>query len=304
MDEPLVSVIMSSYNESANEIEQSIDSVIEQTYRNIEIIIIDDNPANDMLREKLNSITDSRVHVIFNEKNIGLIKSLNKALEYAQGEYIVRMDADDICIPTRIKDEMQYLLESNADLIGSYVTLIDEHGFVVKSTMKLPISNNKIKRYMKWGSCVCHPTWLVKREVYKKLGGYRKVPNCEDYDFLQRAIKEGFILGNIPKVELKYRVRKTGISQANADDQYLLRDYLAHCNSHGDDLSEEEIKKYLTSQTFFQNKKQLEKYHILKHEIKNKDYVVKAKALLRMPVNPYFWKDIIEKIMLKVREEL
>lgn len=302
MNEPLVSVIMSLYNESINEIELSIGSVIEQSYKNIEIIVIDDNPENIDLREKLNSISDNRVNVVYNDKNIGLVKSLNKALKYTHGNYIARMDADDICIPTRIKDEMQYLHENEIDLVGAYVTLINENGSVIKPEMRLPVSHEEIRKYMRWGNCICHPTWLAKRKVYEKLGGYRAALHCEDYDFLLRAIKEGFILGNIPKIELKYRVRKTGVSQVNADNQYLLRDYLAKQNICGIIPSEKAIEKYMQSEVFSRNRSKLEDYHMIKSGIKNGGIAGIARAFCIMPINIFFWKDLIEKVMQRARE--
>ena len=99
-----VSVIMSTYKEPIEWIQQSVDSILNQTYKNLEFIIIVDNPEYAELVSLLNDYADSddRISVVVNNNNIGLVKSLNKALSFCTGEYVARMDADDISLPERL----------------------------------------------------------------------------------------------------------------------------------------------------------------------------------------------------------
>ncbi len=107
--EDLISVIMSTYNESVSELRESIESVLKQTYSNIEFIIVIDNPNNEELSAFIYSFDDPRIRVIKNDRNIGLVNSLNKAICQSKGKYLARMDADDICEANRLKLQKDYL---------------------------------------------------------------------------------------------------------------------------------------------------------------------------------------------------
>ena len=111
MNFPIISVIMSVYNEPLDWVQESIDSILQQTFGNFEFIIINDNPNNKELFDFLitNKIKDNRIIIINNDENIGLTKSLNKGLERAKGEYIARMDADDISLPERLEKQINFL---------------------------------------------------------------------------------------------------------------------------------------------------------------------------------------------------
>ena len=128
---PIVSVIMSIYKEPLEWLHESIDSILYQTFKDFEFIIICDNPEYKEGIELLNEYRkkDDRIIIINNVKNIGLTKSLNKGLAVAKGKYIARMDADDIAMPNRFEHQITYL-DKNTDLvaIGSSVSIIDEKG--------------------------------------------------------------------------------------------------------------------------------------------------------------------------------
>ena len=123
-----MSVIMSCYNERKPDIIKSINSILEQTYKLFEFIIIVDNPKNNEIIETIKKFKDKRIKVIINEKNIGLAESLNKGISIAKGKYIARMDADDISLPNRFKIQFDYL-ESHPDIdvVGSNRITIDEN---------------------------------------------------------------------------------------------------------------------------------------------------------------------------------
>ena len=106
---PLVSVIMSAYN-SENYIAKSIESITEQSYKNIEFLIIDDN-SQDNTSEVIKDYEkfDKRIKFISNQKNIGLTKSLNKAIKLSQGKLVARQDDDDISLPNRLEIQVKYI---------------------------------------------------------------------------------------------------------------------------------------------------------------------------------------------------
>ncbi|CDE69487.1 MAG: glycosyltransferase [Clostridium sp. 44_14] len=302
MEAPLVSILMSTYNETPKELDESINSILHQTYSNFEFLIINDNPNNCELEETLKTYVDSRIRIIRNEKNLGLVKSLNAGLKLCEGQYVARMDADDISRQSRIQDELLYLKKNHLDMIGSYIETIDEHGETIKSLMRFPEKHNQIAKFMRWGSCSCHPTWFLKREVCLKLHGYRKTPHCEDYDFMLRAINNGYKIGNIPKVELSYRIRKSGVSKSHEAEQFLLRDYLAQNMKRIDLLTEESITEFLDSEKFHRQVEQLTRYKNEKQIIKNGSSIKKIKAATQIPKNCFFWRDIVEKTTLLLRE--
>lgn len=299
---PKISVIMSVYNETVDELSSSIDSIIKQTYQNIEFIIVDDNPKNKNIKTVVHKIKDPRIKFIENKKNVGLVQSLNKAISQATGCFIARMDADDISKRNRLEDELHYVERNKLDVVGSFLEIIDENGVVRKESMNFPTTASHVKFFMRWGSCLAHPTWLVRREVYQKLNGYRNIPSCEDYDFILRAIAHGYKVGNIPKVELSYRIRQSGVSKSHESQQFLLRDYLARNRKRIDLLTEESIAKFLESREFQKQLKQLSHYKKLKQILKKESGIKKIKAVAEIPGNCFFWRDIVEKITLILRE--
>lgn len=299
MQEHLISVLMSTYNETKEELDLSISSILLQSYRNIELIIIDDNPQNEMLKNYLNGIQDDRVHIYYNEDNLGLVKSLNKALSYANGDIIARMDADDISLPYRLENQLEYLEENALDMLGCNLMLIDEKGQIIRECMRFPQYDAKIRQCMPWGGCIAHPTWMVRTSVYKELGGYRGVPYCEDYDFITRVLsKKVYKVGNLQEIGLKYRIRSSSISNSNSREQYLLRMYIARNRNHICEMKEDDLNAYRGSESYKKDQKIYDKYLASKDEFKNKN----KWAIFNILINKYFYLNIIEKLVLRWRE--
>lgn len=293
--EDLISVIMSSYNESIVELRESINSVLRQTYSNIEFIIVIDNPANVKLRDFVYSLSDSRIHIIENKSNIGLVQSLNKAIIASRGNYIARMDADDICRPDRLELQKYFMDKYKLDLVGGSICLINVRGDEIYN-LHFPCNQWAIKFFLKWGNCIPHPTWLVRREVYIKLGGYKNVPRCEDYEFICRTLRNHFRIGNVNEYILKYRTREDSISNSNKGEQYVLRKYLS-CHRYID-VSEDEINNYIKSDLF---RREVDKYNDCKEEVKKFKISPNINNLIELLRNPYLYSLGIEKILLKIR---
>ncbi len=294
----MISVVMSAYNEKREELRKSVDSIINQTYKDLEIIIVDDNPKNEIIREYLSSLTDDRVKVLYNEQNIGLVASLNKALKHARGEYIARMDADDMSSLDRFEMQLKYLNDNNLDLIGSWMTLIDDsENDKVIGKLEYPIRSESINKCLKYDSVLPHPTWLGKREVFDKLNGYRNAKYCEDYDFLLRAANYGFKLGNIPEFCFKCRIRSNSVTRSNRSKQLLLSRYIGSNKDRINEVTEQEMEDYINSEETQKELKYFERFDDIRAEFnKGNNKLLNG---LKLMTNKYFWIIRIQRLIFK-----
>ena len=147
MHQVSVSVLMCVYNEDSRYLRESIESIIHQTYQDFEFIIICDNPNNEriiLLIEEYANI-DNRIKIHINDANIGLTKSLNIGLKLCKGEFIARIDADDVALPNRLDKQVAYM-ESHEDIMacGSYAIAINEEGREIR-LIKVPSNQLTIK---------------------------------------------------------------------------------------------------------------------------------------------------------------
>ena len=245
----LVSIIMSTYKEEEIFLRQAIESILNQSYKDFEYIIILDNPDNNLhiriIKEYAN--LDKRIKFYVNEKNMGLTASLNKGLGLAKGKYICRMDADDISINKRIENQKRYLEENNYDLTGGISQMIDENGKSIYSIKKVPTNMDKIKKALRYNQIISHPTWFGKKEVFEKLNGYRNMPLCEDYDFTLRAVLNGYKISNIDETVLKYRMTSSSISRSNLYEQYLFARFITKKYSKNKIADIKEAKQYVNN---------------------------------------------------------
>ena len=226
----MISVIMSTYKEDERLLRESIESILNQTYRDFEYIIILDYPDNDVHKSVIEeyALKDDRIHFYINEKNMGLTDSLNRGLSLCHGEYIARMDADDISLPNRLERQMKYLEKNHYDLIGGITEMINENGSLLYSIKSVPTDPKKINKALRYSQCIAHPTWLGRKEVFEKNAGYRHMPLCEDYDFTLRAVLNGFVISNLNEPVLKYRMTSNSISRSNLFEQYLYMSYITN----------------------------------------------------------------------------
>ena len=209
---PIVSVIMSVYNGERYLLE-AIDSILTQSFRDFELIVVDDGSI-DNSPQILKNISDHRLRII-TQKNRGLPNSLNVAIAESSGKYIARMDADDICLPNRLQLQYNYMQKHpEIGIIGGQARKIDENGKHI-GEMNKPIGSKYITKYIKYVCPVIHPTYFVRRDVYKKLAGYQNITPGQDYDFLYRAFNLGIRIDNIPQIIINYRINTSGNSSSN-----------------------------------------------------------------------------------------
>lgn len=293
MMENLVSVIMSTYNETREELQKSIESILRQTYKNIEFIIVVDNPQNESIKKIVNNYKnlDFRIKVINNNVNLGLAASLNKAVNLAKGEFIARMDADDISSIDRIEKQIEFINDNNLDMVASNRIDIDIRGNVLSYKSKLPTQNN-IKRLLPIGNFITHPTVIVKTSIIKNLSGYRNFGSAQDYDLWLRILSSGYKIGIIDEPLVFYRVRENSISNSNKYKQYLIGKYqkelyYKRITTKKDDFSEQNLESFLKKNNYYdENIKQRFNigYQTLDKGIlalKNKKYIKGFRLILR-----------------------
>jgi glycosyltransferase involved in cell wall biosynthesis len=227
-DSPLVSVIIPAFNASRY-IAEAVQSVLDQTYRNIEVIVIDDCSSDDTYQICLKMAeADARLQIFRNDVNRKIAASLNLAISLSKGEFVARMDADDICLPQRIAHQLNYL-QSNSEfaMVGSAVAIIDSRGEFL-STQTMPVFP-KCMKALRFGSTVAHPTWFARRKFFTTVGDYR-IAGAEDYDYLLRASALGLKMSNVAEVLLKYRVSDTNSSYQYGLKQVKLVSYVKAVN--------------------------------------------------------------------------
>ena len=247
MNKTLVSVIMSCYNETEHDLQDSIESILNQSYRYFEFIIVNDNPDNAILKKILNKyrLSDIRIKIINNSVNIGLSESLNKAISLSKGIYIARMDADDISYPNRLEKQIEYLkLNPNCDLVSTNRDDIDEESKIIKKASGIIVNDEAIPLILKYGSIITHPSVMIKASVIKSLGGYRSFKSSQDYDLWLRMVSLNCKFHIISEPLIKYRIRANSITNANFAKSYFELKYIRKLfferkkNSNKDSYSE------------------------------------------------------------------
>lgn len=246
---PLVSVIMSCYNETSDILCEAINSILNQTYSNIEFIIINDNPSNIELKELLYSYAKNpKIILIENKKNLKLPRSLNKAINVANGKYIARMDADDISLPYRIEREVNYLeTHPVCALVCSNRDDINERSEIIRRSSSSVVSDKALSAILKFDSIISHPTVLIRTSVLKELHGYRPMPVSEDFDLWLRILTSNYQIHMLPEVLLKYRIRQNSMTRINIFKTI-------YCNTY--------IKKLYRERLKFNNKDSFSEYYI------------------------------------------
>jgi glycosyltransferase involved in cell wall biosynthesis len=213
---PEISVLMAVYN-GERYLEEAIKSILGQSFGDFEFVIVDDastDGTSSILKDY--ALTDKRIRLISNEKNLGLSRSLNHGLEQAKGAYIARMDADDIARPERFATQFSWLKAHPEILVlGSAIQMINENGEQLPSEPP-PLTSAQ----MRWNSffgrqfVVCHPSVMVRRELFERFGVYAELPTSQDLELWGRLIcVEPYPITNLSEVLLDYRVHCDSVSE-------------------------------------------------------------------------------------------
>ncbi len=203
---PKVSIIMSCYN-SERYLAECLDSLINQTFSAMEILITNDG-SSDRTGEILAHYqgVDDRISVFNNESNLGLTKNLNAMIKKCRGEFIARMDSDDICRSDRIEKQHDFLSSNkHIGVVGTNCSIIDEHG-ISKGERKMPESNDAIVRKLIFFNCLNHPTIMIRSSILKNNLYDESFRTSQDWELWLRLSKMNVEMYNIQEPLLEYRV--------------------------------------------------------------------------------------------------
>lgn len=211
--EPLVSVVMPVYN-AEKYIQTSIDSLLNQTYSNIEIIVIDD-ASTDKTAQQISSINDNRIRYYKNDLNLGVGKSLNKAIQLSKGLLIARMDADDISHRQRLEKQVAYLQEhKDVELVFTRVEYINEQGDKIDFSWSNDdniIHSDTIRWTLPRVNCITHVSVLFRRHLILDYL-YEENIFAEDYELWLRMAAQGIKIAKIKDRLMSVRKHKESIT--------------------------------------------------------------------------------------------
>jgi len=216
LESPKVTVLMPVYN-GERHLNEALDSVLNQTFKDFEFLIINDGSADESVKI-IEKYCDARIRLVHNEKNLQLIATLNKGIQLARGEYIARMDCDDVCLPQRLEKQITFMDQHrDVGVCGSWISIFSEKS---RSTWQPPTDSEEISALLFFDTGVAHPSVIMRTKYFVDNGLYYDPSfiHAEDYELWTRAI-EYFKFANIPEILLCYRQTSGQISQIFNDVQ-------------------------------------------------------------------------------------
>ncbi len=280
LNTPLVSVLICAYNVEKY-IEECINAVINQTYKNLEIIVVNDGSSDSTL-PKLHSLSekDSRIKIINNSKNLGFISSLNIGIEYVSGDYVARTDADDITKPDWIEKILGCLeKEKHIIAMGSYIQVLSEQGngsnlsnyYEDGQIWKNPTEHKDIFEQMLFRNPIHNNSMVVRSSVFNQYGlrfdsSYK---HTEDYKFWLDVSRLGY-LANYPEPLVYYRFHSNQTSSLHNEYQNLMAKKIRRIaiNYYLSDLGVEgNVGEVISFEDVVQIQSQLSRLKLLKNDI-------------------------------------
>lgn len=239
-----ISVLMATHNDERF-IEAAIISIIEQTFTDFEFLIIDDFSIDSTSPILSNfARTDKRIRIVRNSRNLGLTKCLNKGLQLAKGEYVARMDGDDICHPKRLERQYAYFISHPVCVIlATEGVIIDEQGQALRDR-KIDLGGMDQEKYLlNFSSPFIHSGVMFSRKAILKLGGYNEdFRTRQDIELWLRALASGMKIDILKEKLIYFRFHEESISNRNPDNLYtnVLVRMLHLAKKQGMRLSKEE----------------------------------------------------------------
>lgn len=218
----LTSVIMPVYNKFKY-LHESVQSIINQTHQEFELIIVDDGSDDESIKI-IKTFNDPRIRLIELKENRGVSYATNVAVEAARSDYLVRMDADDLCHPQRIEKQLSFALKINADLVGCQFRTFTEEGEIHPGLLRYQKYSNtlvtpqEIIEHFTVMPTVLQGTMLLKKEILMQFPCDLSFKTAEDYEQLSRIIQSGKLVYKIPEVLYDYRYIKTSLSNTRRQE--------------------------------------------------------------------------------------
>ncbi len=253
---PKISLIMSVYN-GEDYLAEAVESVLNQTFREFELIVINDC-STDRTGEILSGFAekDARVKVHTNEVNLRLPSSLNKAISYAQGKYIARMDADDICLPERLEKQYRFMEENPNTALSSCRFMTLKNGVIASGGCGGKCDAESIKALLLVTNPILHPGIIAKADVIRDLGYDKNFTCTEDMELWTRFVMAGYEVKIMPEYLMIYRLHDKQITETTLEKQHkevvaIQKRYFAHLL---EPMSEEQEAFYIRAVYFRANR--------------------------------------------------
>lgn len=224
-EEPLVSVIMATYNEPVDIIGKAVKSILNQTFQDFELLILDDSTNQESISyiDSLNIYP--KVKVIRKPERMGLSGARNVGIQSARGKYIAIMDADDISVPERFELQVNYL-EAHSDcyVLGGQINIIDEKDRVI-SQRHYPLKGIRLRLFASYRNPLAHPTVMFRKELCDKGFIYDEtLEMSEDLDLWLRIMNADFKIENLESTLINYRVNESFTNKRSSQKQ---KNYMA-----------------------------------------------------------------------------
>ena len=212
IENPLISVLLSVYNDDKN-IKKSIDSILSQSYKNIELLVIDDC-STDKTYEIINEIKDSRVKIFRNKDNKGLTKSLNILIKESKGQILARQDSDDVSLPKRLEIQYSELQKSQLDACTTRAHIKNSKRSIPRFSHLLPLSI-----VIKYKNPFIHGTLMIRKSVILNIGMYdENIKYAQDYKLFVELLKKNYKI-KILRKKLYVLNMKNNISSLKKEEQ-------------------------------------------------------------------------------------
>lgn len=210
----LCSVVMATYDgDDLNNLVMAVDSILCQSYKNIELIIVVDGAVEEIKRSYLSTMSEYKnVKIIYLPENYGPAHARNVGIDESKGDYIAIMDADDLSDPNRINLQFKYLHQNRLDFVSSWMFVVDGSGSII-GERRIPLSKLWIKLLSPIRCPMHNPSLFCRAESIRSLKYDESFRLSEDYDLWIRAMLSGYELGNLPKPLVKYRQDNSSISK-------------------------------------------------------------------------------------------
>lgn len=294
MNKPLVSVIIPTYKRY-DLLDRAICSVINQTYKNVEIIVVDDNQPDSPERKKTEEVVSKYKSIVYlkNDKKLGGSRSRNKGIDVAKGEFIAFLDDDDEFLPTKIEEQYKLYKEMNDNNIGiiyCYVQNIDENGNK-KNVYKCDFEGNVLFEHMAYFIATTS-TWFCKKSVLVDIGKFEDVPSQQDTTTLMNMLVKGYKVYRVPKILLNYSIFNNRQKITKISENYIqdVINYQNKCRKNFNYLSEKQVKEveYNFSIKLFDLYNELNKKDSMKMQLKKIiKYKFFSKRTIKRIINYY-----------------
>ncbi|TWU07971.1 glycosyltransferase [Stieleria varia] len=208
---PIVSVVMPVLATPEPLLRQAIQSILDQTLSDWELIIVED-PSDFVCTEVIRSFSDDRIRYVINDQRTGLVRQRNLGLEMAQGQFIAKADSDDISEPQRLQEQFDHLTQNeHIGVVGSHLTIVDSEGQRI-GRREYPTDPRDVRRLMRRRNVIAQPAAFFRAELVRRFGGYPDgYPVCQDYAYWSHLAKQGVQLANLQQYLVRYRQHAASI---------------------------------------------------------------------------------------------